>query len=1113
MRPEDLREIGGSHVIRLLGEGGMAWVFEVDDAAFPGRHLALKLMKPEVGSAAEFVRRFEQEAMLQARVTHPSLVTPHRHGRDEATGLFFYTMTLVDGPNLSQYVHKNGPLTLDQVHDIYLRVLDALGRLHSSDPPIIHRDIKPSNILLSSRGDPYLGDLGIAREQGSVGLTRTGGLVASVMYMSPEQSRGKNLDVRTDVFSMGLAIYQSTTGYSVYEDIDDVDTTVDTDIMGYLGHLSRVNEDIELHRLGTLPPAIQNVIRTATRINPDHRYANASAMRDALREALRNPVVAPRGGISPIGGGLGRTVWIAAAGIVVAVGIGSYVVLEWGKRDLGPIRERLIAAQRIATEVQSAIERQIAPDSVKAFLDARGRAETLYTFAIDGDEPDERALTAALAAFDDACTPIASELSPVVANEQSAVDEVMEDLATVEVETYIGAERWGELQRQYREALAILERTSDGCERAQDQVAAFTAMAGVSDRARGVQGELSETWPRLAQEAKGGADEAARLARAKAIDAEEYDKAIALADEIYREADAQLEAGQPLDAKRRYESARQAYGTAQLIPAAFQARKATDGLRVEAEKRGVIDPTAANELGAADRLWEKQLFTEAEQRYTRAGSLIQAALQDAEQSARLARLRRTTDEARVAAEGAGAEKLATDAFARGTSLIGDATDAQAKREYDRASDLLQQAQVSFAGAREQATAERRAGVAALAKAEAVFKRELPGGICAFTDAVAARECGEAQGLLTAGREELRADLVASAMRNFESASRLIDGARAKESAFIISQPKDPQIARTQPVATLELNRNSTQKFVVEATDPNGDTLRYRWTVNKAPQAETRPELELKLTANALVEVEVSDGNRGTAAHQWNVTVKNRKPTVRVTPSKSARVEVGKSLEIRAETSDADGDPVAVTLAGGGLRAENKPLTFTPSQAGTTKFTIQATDGVDEVKTELSVLAFVPVPAPAPAPAPAPPREPQVKPPDPKPTVEARPDPPREQPQPPARPPANARDAAIAELQQTFDQLSQLLRTCDSRQVARIIRVPFMQGIVMGDCATTSAISRRYQIDVGTVKLEGGSKAELRVNETGGPRPRVLAAQLQRIAPGFWQINNIYEPAS
>jgi len=210
---EDLsgKQLGPYRVVAPLGEGGMAAVFKAYQAGMD-RYVALKILPRYFASDPQFVGRFEQEAKVLARLLHPHILPVHDYG--EADGYTYIAMPFVESGTLADLLDEK-PLPLVQIRRIVTQVGDALDYAHSQG--VIHRDVKPSNVLVDQRGNCLLTDFGIAKMvEGSVYLTRTGGIVGTPAYMSPEQIQGQELDGRSDVYSLGIVLYEMATGRPPY---------------------------------------------------------------------------------------------------------------------------------------------------------------------------------------------------------------------------------------------------------------------------------------------------------------------------------------------------------------------------------------------------------------------------------------------------------------------------------------------------------------------------------------------------------------------------------------------------------------------------------------------------------------------------------------------------------------------------------------------------------------------------------------------------------------------------------------------------------------------------------------------------------------------------------
>ncbi|MGZ5498828.1 MAG: serine/threonine-protein kinase, partial [Candidatus Aminicenantales bacterium] len=195
---------------RLLGEigrGGMGIVYEADDLKLR-RTVALKFLPAELTDEAEARERFVHEAQAASVLDNPHICTIHEIGEGE-DGRMFIAMALCNGESLRAKI-KRGPLAPVEALSIAAQVADGLAAAHASG--IIHRDIKPANVLLTKDGTARIADFGLAKITGEARLTRAGRAVGTVAYMSPEQLRGEDVDVRTDVWSLGVVLYEMLTG-------------------------------------------------------------------------------------------------------------------------------------------------------------------------------------------------------------------------------------------------------------------------------------------------------------------------------------------------------------------------------------------------------------------------------------------------------------------------------------------------------------------------------------------------------------------------------------------------------------------------------------------------------------------------------------------------------------------------------------------------------------------------------------------------------------------------------------------------------------------------------------------------------------------------------------
>ncbi len=200
-------KIAHYQVVSRLGQGGMGAVYLADDTRL-GRRVALKVLPPEVAADPERMQRFVQEAKLASALTHPNVAYIHEIGQDG--DLWFLAMEYVDGSPLSARIQE-GALKVSEILQIGIQVADALDDAHSKG--IVHRDIKPANLMLTPRGHVKVLDFGLAKlekplknSQDTQLLTSAGLVLGTVEYMSPEQALGREVDQRTDIFSLGVVL-------------------------------------------------------------------------------------------------------------------------------------------------------------------------------------------------------------------------------------------------------------------------------------------------------------------------------------------------------------------------------------------------------------------------------------------------------------------------------------------------------------------------------------------------------------------------------------------------------------------------------------------------------------------------------------------------------------------------------------------------------------------------------------------------------------------------------------------------------------------------------------------------------------------------------------------
>jgi hypothetical protein len=266
------RKLGKYSLESSLGEGGMAAVFRSHHPQFD-RPVAIKILPPTVGQDPGFRTRFEREGRTIAGLNHPNIIRVY--DIDEADGLFYMVMDLLPGGTLEARL-REGRLDRKWSTDVILKMAEALDYAHTRG--VIHRDIKPSNILLDADGAPVLADFGIAklvRNEGDPNLTAAGMVMGTPAYMAPEQLTGQPPDSRSDIYSLGVVLYQLLTGHAPF--------TGDTTAV-ISGHLTR-QPPPPRELVPDLPPALDAVVLQALAKQPEHRFRSAGVFAQALRSA------------------------------------------------------------------------------------------------------------------------------------------------------------------------------------------------------------------------------------------------------------------------------------------------------------------------------------------------------------------------------------------------------------------------------------------------------------------------------------------------------------------------------------------------------------------------------------------------------------------------------------------------------------------------------------------------------------------------------------------------------------------------------------------------------------------------------------------------------------
>jgi serine/threonine-protein kinase len=281
------KKIGNYELTEKIGEGGMGAVYKALDCVLQ-RDVAIKMLRPELTSQPQIVERFHIEAIALAKLNHPNIATVYNFVHDESD--YFMVLEYVPGDTLARTIKANGAMLVEQTLLLFMQALDAVS--HAHEMGVIHRDIKPANILLTDTGVLKLTDFGIARVIGTSRITRKGGVVGTVEYISPEQILGEEGDERSDIYSLGILLYEMLLGRVPFQSDSEFEL-----MKSQVEKLPPPPRSMASH----IPLEVEEAIMRSLAKKPEARFQTATEFRTALENVLRPALLSSDDLLLPVG--------------------------------------------------------------------------------------------------------------------------------------------------------------------------------------------------------------------------------------------------------------------------------------------------------------------------------------------------------------------------------------------------------------------------------------------------------------------------------------------------------------------------------------------------------------------------------------------------------------------------------------------------------------------------------------------------------------------------------------------------------------------------------------------------------------------------------------------